>query len=338
MRSRNVNAGIFKNETLADYSDPGFIFKLFVGLWCLADRNGRLEFRLRRIKAELFGFEPDLKDERLETAISYLKSNNFLEVYEVEDRQYLEVINFKKYQRPHPRESIVCPAKGLAKVRPAVPKVLQEVWDLGSGILDLGSTKATSQTLGSAEPEKGSALSDPAMDEFERVDKVSTEFYGKLLKKLNKEYFGWKKGETEQGTRRAVVDMIDAYGETLTLDAMAFAYQPGDVTIAQLVPRASKWLATNAASAKQTPTVAVPLSFWVKRDQRRREAALDRMITYFTPVKNQKLWFRGTMAGGLVEFETAAGKRLSYKPEQIKEWERDEFFTEERADNAVHPE
>lgn len=55
-RARLLKPGFFKNEELAKLS---FAHRLtFAGLWTLADREGRLEDRPVRIKAELFPYDP----------------------------------------------------------------------------------------------------------------------------------------------------------------------------------------------------------------------------------------------------------------------------------------
>ena len=48
-RARNIKPGFFANENLAE-CDP-LARLLFAGLWCLADREGRLEDRPKRIAA-----------------------------------------------------------------------------------------------------------------------------------------------------------------------------------------------------------------------------------------------------------------------------------------------
>ena len=53
-RARNIKPGFFKNEFLADL--PFETRLLFIGLWTLADREGRLEDRPRKIKMELFAY------------------------------------------------------------------------------------------------------------------------------------------------------------------------------------------------------------------------------------------------------------------------------------------
>jgi hypothetical protein len=54
-RSRNIKPGFFANEYLAELSPHARL--LFIGLWTLADREGRLEWRPKKIKAALFPYE-----------------------------------------------------------------------------------------------------------------------------------------------------------------------------------------------------------------------------------------------------------------------------------------
>lgn len=95
MRARNIKPGIFKNELLGT-ADP-LLTILFEGLWCLADRRGRLEDRPLRIKAEIFPYR-ELDVNGLLTGLARLK---FIHRYEVEGQAYIQVINFEKHQHPH---------------------------------------------------------------------------------------------------------------------------------------------------------------------------------------------------------------------------------------------
>ena len=75
MRARNVKPGLFKNEVLATLSEKTRL--LFVGLWCCADRDGRLEDRPSRIRAEVFPYDPKSIDENL----AELTGHGFIERY-----------------------------------------------------------------------------------------------------------------------------------------------------------------------------------------------------------------------------------------------------------------
>ena len=55
-RSRNIKPGLFANELLGD-ADP-IISLLFIGLWTIADKEGRLENRPKKIRASVNFFQP----------------------------------------------------------------------------------------------------------------------------------------------------------------------------------------------------------------------------------------------------------------------------------------
>ncbi len=52
MRARSRKPGFFKNEDLAEVGPYAQL--LFERLWCLADREGKLGDRPKKIKAEIF--------------------------------------------------------------------------------------------------------------------------------------------------------------------------------------------------------------------------------------------------------------------------------------------
>lgn len=97
-RARNIKPGFFKNEVLAEM--PAEIRLLFIGLWTLADREGRLEDRPKRIKAELFAFDSFDVDSML----GRLQTDDFLTRYEIEGKKFIQITNFVKHQDPHYRE------------------------------------------------------------------------------------------------------------------------------------------------------------------------------------------------------------------------------------------
>lgn len=97
-RARNIKPAFFKNEDLADL--PAEVRLLFIGLWTLADREGRLEDRPKRIKAELFAFESFDVDSML----NQLQTSGFVTRYEVSGLRLLQVVNFVKHQDPHYKE------------------------------------------------------------------------------------------------------------------------------------------------------------------------------------------------------------------------------------------
>lgn len=98
MRSRNIKPGFFRNECLAD-CDP-LSRLLFAGLWCLADKAGKFEWRPRRIKADILPYD-DCEVERL---LGDLVRCGFIEHYAINGTEYGRVTNFRQHQRPHHTE------------------------------------------------------------------------------------------------------------------------------------------------------------------------------------------------------------------------------------------
>lgn len=97
-RARNIKPGFFRNADLAEL--PVETRMLFIGLWTLADREGRMEDRPRQIKMEIYPadqFDVDLM-------LGQLQDGGFIVRYEVGGRRFIEVTNFIKHQDPHYKE------------------------------------------------------------------------------------------------------------------------------------------------------------------------------------------------------------------------------------------
>lgn len=99
MRARNIKPGFFTNELLGTY-DP-IISLLFAGLWCLADRDGILQDRPMRIKAELFPYREGLD---INGYLTVMERDGFLTRYTVDGVGYIQIENFARHQSPHHTE------------------------------------------------------------------------------------------------------------------------------------------------------------------------------------------------------------------------------------------
>lgn len=124
-RARNIKPGFFANENLAECEPLARL--LFAGLWCLADREGRLEDRPKRIRAELLPYDSCDADELL----NQLSKQGFITRYEVDSQKLIQVNGFTKHQMPHHKEvaSTFPPIPGTPAVtRHAhdVPKEMRE--------------------------------------------------------------------------------------------------------------------------------------------------------------------------------------------------------------------
>lgn len=97
-RARNIKPGLFSNELLVEL--PAFDRLAFIGLWCLADREGRLEDRVKRIKIELFPCD----DYDVDAGLTRLAAAGFITRYKVAGFSVIEIVNFQKHQSPHGTE------------------------------------------------------------------------------------------------------------------------------------------------------------------------------------------------------------------------------------------
>lgn len=110
-RARNIKPSFFQNEHLAETSPHARL--LFIGLWCIADREGRLEDRPKRIKANLFPYEEVDTDALLNELAS--SRGKFILRYKTPDNCYIQVVNFCKHQHPHIKEGLsTIPAPDLS--------------------------------------------------------------------------------------------------------------------------------------------------------------------------------------------------------------------------------
>lgn len=110
-RARNLKPGFFKNEDLAECSPWARL--CFAGLWTLADREGRLEDRPKRIKGELFAYD----SVEVEPLLQELARFGFIVRYEVDGARYIQVSKFTEHQTPHYTErASVIPGPGLQEL------------------------------------------------------------------------------------------------------------------------------------------------------------------------------------------------------------------------------
>jgi hypothetical protein len=98
-RARNIKPGFFRNEVLVGL--PFEYRLLFIGLWTIADRDGRFEDRPIRIKMEIF--PADNVD--VDAGLQALHDNGFITRYSVDGNRYCQVLAWVKHQNPHVKEA-----------------------------------------------------------------------------------------------------------------------------------------------------------------------------------------------------------------------------------------
>lgn len=119
MRARNIKPGFFDNVALGTM-DP-LAQLLFAGLWCLADRSGRIKDCPPRIKKDIFPY----RDADVDALLWMLAAGPrpFIVRYQYVDPdnpdaipdRFIEIVNFQKHQNPHKNEakSTIPPAWAL---------------------------------------------------------------------------------------------------------------------------------------------------------------------------------------------------------------------------------
>lgn len=157
MRARNIKPSIFKNELLARLGPWHFI--LFTGLWCLADRKGRLEDRQDRIEAELFPFKFQKVEisQLLDDLVGTSTKDRFILRYKVKQNRYIQIVNFEKHQYPNIKEqesTIPAPYKHGAKTIPALlnppsPLLNTESPKLNPGVLNTENGEKSARAIAS---------------------------------------------------------------------------------------------------------------------------------------------------------------------------------------------
>jgi hypothetical protein len=101
------------NEELAEL--PAVARLLFIYLWMLADREGRLEDRPKRIAAQALPYD---RDADIEAILNGLHERGFITRYETAGVKCIQITAFTKHQTPHVREAaseLPAPEQGIAK-------------------------------------------------------------------------------------------------------------------------------------------------------------------------------------------------------------------------------
>ena len=99
MRIRALKPGFFKNEQLAELS--AWHRLCFAGLWCCADKEGRVEDRPKRLKAEIFPYD-DLDIDRL---LWDLAAAGFIRRYVIGLQPLISIPRWFAHQHPRQDEA-----------------------------------------------------------------------------------------------------------------------------------------------------------------------------------------------------------------------------------------
>ncbi len=113
-RIRYLKPEFFEDEDLASLPIQARLF--YAGLWCYADKSGRLEDRPKRLKAVIFPYD-NFDIEKILELLCKPKSTGrpFIQRYSIAGENYIQIIQWEKHQHPHntEKESIFPPAPPL---------------------------------------------------------------------------------------------------------------------------------------------------------------------------------------------------------------------------------
>lgn len=104
MRSRGLKPGsFFLHELLGQVSFGARL--LAAGLWCLSDRDGKMEFMSGvRLRAEVFPYDGWLSGDDVSRFLGELLRVGFAELHELDGKRYLLLPTFSSDQTPHHTE------------------------------------------------------------------------------------------------------------------------------------------------------------------------------------------------------------------------------------------
>lgn len=102
-RIRQIKPEFFLDEDLA-YSCCIKARLCFIGMWTIADREGRLEDRPARMKAQIFPYDDDIAPSDISGFIDKLEQGGFLSRYSVDGKRLIWIRSFTRHQHFHKDE------------------------------------------------------------------------------------------------------------------------------------------------------------------------------------------------------------------------------------------
>jgi hypothetical protein len=233
-RSRNIKPGFFKNEALAECSPLARL--LFAGLWCLADRVGRLEDRPKRIRAELLPYD----DGSVDNMLDELHRAGFILRYQHGEQRFIQVLNFAKHQHPHVREpESEIPAPDMHQTSTVQEPDAHQSGPADSLILIPDSLKPEVP----ASPGASAPLANPPAEQQPiQVGKSADPVFGDCLQ------FLVGKGCAEKGARSFLGLMRKTHGDVAVVQAIEHAERED---ICEPIP----WLRKYLEGHKATPSM-----------------------------------------------------------------------------------
>ena len=112
-RIRYLKPEFFIDEDLKNLPYEARLF--FAGLWCHADKAGRLEDRPERLKVQIMPYDK-IDPEKILTLLSSNKSTGkpYINRYSVNGSKYIQILQWENHQKPHhtEKDSVIPPFNG----------------------------------------------------------------------------------------------------------------------------------------------------------------------------------------------------------------------------------
>lgn len=219
-RSRNIKPSIMDNEELAEL-EP-MVRLLFVYLWMLADREGRLEDRPKRIAAQALPYD---RAADVGAMLEELHKAGFIARYTADGIACIQILAFEKHQNPHVREAPSTLPKMAQGTTKEVPKhnlgsaeASPRSPDSGFLIPDslIVDTRPPAASPAAKPAHKGKKNKTPLPEDFGISERVSAWAKEHRFDRLNEHLAAFKRKATANGYAYASWD--DAFMEAVRED------------------------------------------------------------------------------------------------------------------------
>ena len=276
-RTRSLKPSFFSNDLLAECEPMARL--LFAGLWTIADRDGRLEYRPKRIKGALFPYD----NCDIEQLVAQLAARGFVTVYRARGIDVLAIPTFGEHQRCHPDErSDDLPTPSEAEETSVLPEQNAKP---GNAAHEPGNFPATCALYPSSfNPSTSSPMSAPSTPQRRRCSKPADPL------RWSAEH-GWE----------GITDADHA--------EWSQAYPAADLPVE--LQKAHLWLVGNPKKARKSNWRKWVTTVWLSKCQDRggthREAARPAAQPPADPSK--KRWWRGDALRNMTDAEYAAWRR-----------------------------
>lgn len=270
-RARSIKPSIMANEELAELEPMARL--LFIYLWMLADREGRLEDRPKRIAAQALPYD---RHADVGAMLDELHKAGFIVRYEAQGTACIQIAAFSKHQTPHVREA----ASSLPSMDQGATKAVQEHYqgsaeasprspDSGfsdSGFSDsgLGTSPPAAQAAPSRPPKKRQLKTTLPAD-FCVSDRVREWAQERGLDRLDEHLDAFKRKAVANGY--TYVSWDDAFMEAIREDwaklrkpqAARGAFQPQETAFQRAQRETIEGLAPGVARRQEAPsTIGTP--------------------------------------------------------------------------------